>query len=182
MPEELFGLPLHPLVVHVPIVLTPLLALLVFAYVLVPPLRRHLGWLLMGLTVLVPATVYAARWSGDLLAEELGGANEAIADHAHYSEVLIWLVIALAPITWLFGALERGRRAAARRADAPAPAPYEDENGELVTPTAGTGDDPAGKGRRVVMTVLGAVMLGLAAVATYYLYEAGETGARMVWG
>ncbi|MGH8794334.1 MAG: DUF2231 domain-containing protein [Stackebrandtia sp.] len=182
MPSELYGLPLHPLTVHAPVVLVPLLTLLVLVYVLAPPLRRHVGWVVMALTVAVPASVYGARLTGELLAEDSGGMTDVIAAHADKSVPLLWLTIALAPVTWFFGLLERGRRTVlARRVEAPKPAPVEGEDGTTSTPPSAD-DDPAVKGRRLIMAVLGLAMLGLAGASAYYVFQAGDSGARMVWG
>ena len=56
------GLPMHPLVVHVAVVILPLSALALIALVLVPRLRRPLGWLtLAGLAVGAVAAFVAAK-------------------------------------------------------------------------------------------------------------------------
>ena len=43
MPETLFGLPAHPLIVHATVVLVPLGALLVLLHAVWPAARRRLG-------------------------------------------------------------------------------------------------------------------------------------------
>lgn len=185
MPIQVAGIPLHPLLVHAPIVLVPLLALLGILYVVIPPLRRHLGWAVFVLTILTPASVFVARLSGEKFrtAEIFADAATQINKHEGYSTVLFWLLVALAPITWLFGALERGRRAARSRRPEPAPLPPSEGDDDTATTRQLTPDrdDPAGKGRVIVMIVLGLVMLGLIGVSGYYAYKTGESGARMAW-
>lgn len=183
----IWGLPVHPVVVHLPIVLVPLLALLMVLYLVIPPLRRHLGWAVMILAILAPASVLGARLSGEELRDHVladGGGTDLenlINLHDGYAKVLLWLTIVLLPITLLFGALERGRRSAlARHRESLPPTPA----GDIDTPESAASrsdSDPAGRGRTVVMTVLALIMVGLIGVSVWYLYQAGHSGAAMVW-
>ena len=138
MPIQIAGLPLHPLLVHAPIVLVPMLVVLVLFYVLIPPVRRHIGWAVFVLTFLAPGAVFAARLSGEKLAaaEVYKDMQKDITEHAGYSAVLIWLLVALAPITWLFAALERGRRSARNRRPDPVPALLDAARAADLTVTA----------------------------------------------
>lgn len=184
MPIQIDGVPLHPLIVHAPIVLVPLLVLLGTLYVVIPPLRRHLGWAVFTLTILAPASVFAARLSGEKFrtAEIFADAATQINKHEGYSTVLFWLLVALAPIAWLFGALERGRRTARSRRPEPfSPPPGDGDDDTATTRQLPADDDPASKGRTIVMIVLGLVMLGLIGVSAYYAYKTGDSGARMAW-
>lgn len=187
---EILDLPVHPVLVHMPIVLVPLLALLMVVYLAIPPVRRHIGWAVMILAVVVPVVVYATRWSGAQLRDfELAkGADSELKNlinvHDGYSKVLFWLSVVLLPLTLLFGALERGRRTAlARHRESLPPAPAAGSDGDTMNLSAPSrsDDDPASRGRTVVMIVLGLVMLGLVGVSTWYLFQAGHSGALMVW-
>lgn len=72
MDLSVFGLPLHPLVVHAVVVLLPLGALGLIGCVLVPRLRKQFG-LLAVLTITVgAASVVLAKVSGAALAQETG--------------------------------------------------------------------------------------------------------------
>ena len=183
MPSKVDGIPLHPLLVHLPVVLVPLLVLLILAYVCIPGLRRRIGWAVMALAVLVPVAVFFTRWSGELFADSLPatGALKTLRDeHEKYGTWLLWLTIGLAPVTFLFGALERGRRAArARAAASPVPVPAAD--GDDAPPPPRPDDDPASGGRKLVMIVLGVLMLAAAAASAYVVFKSGHTGATMVW-
>lgn len=185
MPIQIAGIPLHPLIVHAPIVLVPLFVLLVLLYVVIPPIRRHIGWAVFTLTILAPATVFLARLSGEEFrtAKIFADAATEINKHEGYSTVLFWLLVAIAPITWLFAALERGRRTArARRDDSYTPVASDgDDDSATTRKLSASDDDPASKGRVIVMVVLGLVMLGLAGVSAYYAYKTGDSGARMAW-
>lgn len=71
-----FGLPLHPLAVHVPVVLLPLGAIGVLLVLLVPRWRASLAW--PAIAVLGIATVGAlvAKLSGEALAQRVGSPGQ----------------------------------------------------------------------------------------------------------
>jgi hypothetical protein len=179
MPTVL-DLPVHPLAVHVPIVLVGLLVLGGLAYLLVPPMRRLIGWAVAALVLISPLAVYGTVWSGEQLANYLyqDGWTDPVQQHQNNGWLLLWTLVALVPVWLLFAALDRGRRAALQRNEgAAAPAGGEDEL------AAGSGsDDPAATGRRVLMFILGLVALALLGAAGWFLFQAGHTGADMVWG
>ncbi len=182
---EFMGLPVHPLMVHLPVVVVPALILSVLLYIFIPPFRRRIGWLVAVLTVLASAATVGGWYTGhqfydqhvDMIAA--AGADTSVfenllADHLYYGDILVWLVPAMAPLIWLFAALDRGRRAAIDRgADAPPAA-----DGDAPPPAP---DDPAAKGRRVVMVVLAIMILGLSGAAGYVGFKAGHSGAEAVW-
>ena len=88
------GLPLHPLLVHAVVVLTPLTALAVALVAVWPAARRRLGWAppvaALGVAVLVPVTVLA----GQSLASTVGY-TPAILHHEALGLMLIPWTIAL---------------------------------------------------------------------------------------
>ena len=173
----ILDLPIHPLAVHAPVVVVPLLVLFGLLYLFIPPLRRAIGWIPAVLTLIAPAVVYGAIWSGEQLADHLypDGWPEAVQDHRNFGYQLLWVLIGLIPVWWLFAALERGRRSALARNGGTATT---DDEGE----TASTGDaDPAATGRRIFMFILGVVALALLGLAGYIVFNSGDTGARMVW-
>ncbi|MEV7631414.1 hypothetical protein AB0N64_03285 [Microbacterium sp. NPDC089318] len=112
------GLPLHPLLVHAVVVLTPLTALAVALAALWPAARRRLGYAppIAALVVagLVPLTVAA----GEELADAVGR-TPAISRHEALGEMLIpWtiaLLIAAIAVTTRDRMLPRLRRADIRR-------------------------------------------------------------------
>lgn len=100
MPETVFGLPLHPLVVHATVVLVPLTALVLLLAVLVPRFRAWAGWLPLGLAAVSTALAPLSTSSGENLERQIGE-SELIERHAELGEMLIWwclgmLVVALA--------------------------------------------------------------------------------------
>ena len=177
--REIMGVPIHPLLGHVPIVLFVLLALLTLLYLLVPPVRQKIGWSITALAVLTPASVYAAKWSGTGMKTE--AARNAIDTHSGNANLLLWLTIAFLPVWLLFGALERGRRTAlARHKEAAGPGP---SDSETSAPAPSRKDnDPAAGGRTLFMLLFGAAMLGIVGWAGWCLYQTWLTGANMAWG
>lgn len=94
MPETVFGLPLHPLLVHATVIVLPVAATLLIATVLVPRLRVWAGplplLLALGSLALVPLTTR----SGENL-ERAIGTRTAIDEHAALGEMVIWWVLGL---------------------------------------------------------------------------------------
>ncbi|MCC3762830.1 hypothetical protein K3N28_07065 [Glycomyces sp. TRM65418] len=174
----ILDLPLHPLAVHLPIVLVGLLVLGGLAYLLVPPLRRFLGWAVAALVLVAPLAAWGTVWSGEQLANHLypDGWSEGVQRHYDNGRALLWTLVALVPVWMFFAGLDRGRRAALRRGEG-APAPAAGEDGEAA-PAA----DPAATGRKILMFIVGLVALALLGLAGWFLFQAGHTGAEMVWG
>lgn len=69
---DVFGLPLHPLVVHAVVVLLPLGALGMIACVLIAPLRRRYAGLALLVLLAGAASTLVAAASGQVLAEKVG--------------------------------------------------------------------------------------------------------------
>ena len=68
----MFGLPLHPLVIHAVVVLLPLGALGVLACFFLPTVRRRYGGLVVAVVGVAAVSAIAAMVSGNLLAETVG--------------------------------------------------------------------------------------------------------------
>lgn len=172
-------LPIHPLAVHAPIILVALLVLGGIVYLLVPPLRRLIGWAVAALVLISPLAVYGTVWSGEQFANFLypDGWTDAVEQHQDNGWWLLWTLVALVPVWLLFAGLDRGRRAALRRDGGAAPAA--DEDGE---PAASGSSDPAATGRKVLMLIVGLVALVLLGLAGWFLFQSGHSGAEMVWG
>lgn len=88
---ELQGLPLHPLVVHLVVILVPLSAVAMVVAIAVPKWRSRLQWLaLAGLTIGGVGT-YLAKMSGDSLAAAVGLPTF----HAEWGNNMVPLVVVL---------------------------------------------------------------------------------------
>ncbi len=68
---ELFGTPAHPLLVHIPIVLLPLLAVAAIVMATKPELRRRFGLWLLVATLVTAAVTFWATQAGEQLQDAL---------------------------------------------------------------------------------------------------------------
>ncbi|MCH7231261.1 hypothetical protein L0U85_10410 [Glycomyces sp. L485] len=173
----ILDLPIHPLAVHAPVILVPLLALFGMVYLFIPPLRRFVGWVVAALTLIAPAAAYGSIWSGEELADFLypDGWPQTVIDHRSYGYRLLWILIGLIPVWWLFAGLERGRRSAVAR-NGGGEAADDDESS-----TSG-GADPAASGRRVAMFIVGLIAFILLGLAAWMVFMSGHSGSDMRWG
>lgn len=163
MLTQVFGLPLHVLLVHAAVVFVPLLALGAAVYALAPSLRDRLRWVVVGLSVIAPLAALFTKVSGDAFfarlqdLQRIGGPLLTQAQrHQTYGTITAWVCGALALVTLAMVYLGTDSGPANRLAAVPAQ-------------------------KRLVMLVLTALMVGLAIVNVVYIYETGDTGAKMVW-
>lgn len=160
--KTISGIPMHPLIVHLPVVLVPL-ALVGAVLALARPSWRH--WSLPVVATLAAGSlvgVQLAIMSGEGL-EELSGEKEAaIERHAQLAEqarplvLLFLLVAAAAALAWWLA-----QRGAAEGAD------------DTARTRAATAT------RLLVPLCALSVLTG--ALATVWVYRTGHTGAESVW-
>lgn len=93
---DVFGLPLHPLVVHGAVVLVPLAALGALAVVFSSWVRSRYGWLTVLVALAGAAAVLAARLSGPVLAEEMSIGGPAFETHQMWGMLAPYPAVALA--------------------------------------------------------------------------------------
>jgi uncharacterized membrane protein len=101
MPEKLFGIPSHPLMVHLPVVLLPLCALIALVLAVRPSLVRHYGWPFLGLSLVATVGTVLAASSGEGLEELLNERSDAIEQHAEWGDrtrlvAIVFFVLAVA--------------------------------------------------------------------------------------
>ena len=156
---EISGLPVHPLVVHAVVVLTPLAALAGLLYAATPRWRWALRWPLVLLSALALVGAFVAATSGQSLLEARGlGQLETVRTHRGAG---LLLRNALGPylLVVVLAALRLGGPSG------------------LVS---GRGDRPL-RGGAVDAAV--SVLLALASLTVLALVvRAGDSGARAVWG
>lgn len=95
MPDEILGIPLHPLVVHATVVFVPLAVLGTLVFTVVPRWRRGYGWLVVAFSLVALVIVPLATRSGRRLRDtlELGGpVLEKVQEHQQMGDRLIWAV------------------------------------------------------------------------------------------
>jgi hypothetical protein len=105
MPETVFGLPTHVLVVHATVVLVPLAALVVLLHAVWPAARRRLGVVTPLLAGVALVLVPVATESGEGL-EGMVGETALVERHAALAEGLLPWVVALFVVAvgvWLLG-------------------------------------------------------------------------------
>jgi hypothetical protein len=90
----IFGLPVHPLIVHATVVVVPSAALAVALYALWPRFRQWLGWGVLALPMLALILVPLTTQSGESL-EHLLGHSALIERHVELADGLLPWVIAL---------------------------------------------------------------------------------------
>jgi hypothetical protein len=167
MPEEINGLPLHPLIVHSVVVLVPLTALVAVLF-LVPRFRRSLRWPMVLLAVASVASTFLARESGHNLEESLqasGPLEEVIERHEELANQLWYIVIAFAIVAFIAAYV-------LRPSDEVGPFPGEDsERDEEPTTTLDT----------IVRVVVAVLVVVGAAAAGVQTYRTGEQGSQAVW-
>lgn len=159
--DTIFGLPVHPLVVHAAVVLLPVAALGLLVLVSVRPWRVKYRWVtLLGLAAGTAASV-AAKESGEELATHVG----TPADHAKWGDILPIVAIALFVVATLWTLLQR--RTDSSRAQA-----------RTAAPTAGPETPIRGAGWSAGLAILTA-LLALGVLGLTVLV--GHSGATAVW-
>ena len=156
MPSTIFGLPLHPLIVHATVVIVPLAVVSVVLAVLVPRFRRWAGPLpaLLSLAALVLTPLSTA--TGENLEHSLPE-NALIQQHAELGDQLIPFTIALFVLAAAFWWLDRRRH----------------------TPT-GPGAETRDRTRTLTAAV--GVLAVLVAVGTgVQVARIGHSGAKAAW-
>lgn len=157
MPDNINGLPVHPLVVHAVVVLLPLAALGVVALAVRPSWRGRFGLLVVLIAALATAAVPLATDSGESLERRVGDPGR----HAELGDQLIWfalpLLVAALALFWLH-----------RRS------------------VAGTTGDSTGirrtSGQGAVGVVVAVLAVAIAAANVVQIYRIGDSGAKAVWG
>ena len=115
---EIAGLPLHPLVVHAAVVFTPLAALAVIAFAVLPKHRWLTRWPAALAALVAFGSVWAARLSGQSMLDANPDLAQLVATHQDRGVLLSWAIIVFLLVTlvgvWSLGgpsALATGRGA-----------------------------------------------------------------------
>jgi hypothetical protein len=162
MIDELGGLPAHPLVVHLPVVLVPLAALGVIAMAIRPAWLRTFGPVVAGMSGVGFVAAVLAASSGEALEDDFRATGQTISDtlndHAELGEgarlfAALFFVLVLA---WVLFARWRAK--------------VGEERATAVT-----------KRPRQLAAALAVLAVLSGGVATVSVYLTGHSGAKSVW-
>ncbi len=118
MLDTIFGLPVHPLIVHATVVVVPTAAVAVLLAGLWPRFRAWAGWAPLGLALLAVVLTPLSTSSGESL-EARVGRSAAVEKHAHLADGLLPWVIGLVVAAALIAFLARRTTRDGGRASAP---------------------------------------------------------------
>lgn len=163
---EIDGLPLHPLVVHAAVVMTPLAVLAGWALAVWPGGRWLLRWATPVLAVLAAAAVLLATRSGEELLSDRpfltsaeSPVRDLVRDHQQLGDQLQVLVLVLAAVAvvawWLLPA---------------------------VSPLASGRFAHDGRGGRWAVWGTSGALLLTGLLCLVWVVRTGDAGARAVWG
>jgi hypothetical protein len=152
--DQINGLPVHVLVVHAAVVFVPLLALGAIVYALVRRWRSRIGWAVVLLAVAAPLAALAAKLSGEELYQRLQ--QQGISGRG---AEIIEDHNGFGDLTFYF-ALALGIVSLI-----------------MVFATMRARPLP-----RIADLGLAVVMVVLAAICSYYVFQTGDSGATAVWG
>lgn len=170
MLDTIFGLPIHPLVVHATVVMVPLATLSVLLAGVWPRFRRWAGWLPLGLALIALFLVPLSTQSGESLQRRVGR-TDLVKQHVQMADGLLpWvagLVVAAALTTVLW---RRSRR----------PAASVDGAERMVEPSGRPSGVVAATSRSLIL-VAGALAVVAAAGSTVQVVRIGHSGAEAAW-
>lgn len=157
--SKLFGLPAHPLLVHVPVVLVPLAALGAVLIAVRPAWRNRFGVLVAAVAGIGLVGIQMAIGSGEALEDKLKE-SEAIERHADLAGITRLSVLLFFVAVTALVIVDRRRRHRAV--------------------VAGPGTPAAVKGSKL-LAGLAALTVATSLLATGAIVQAGHTGAKAVW-
>jgi uncharacterized membrane protein len=174
--DTISGLPAHPLLVHIPVVLVPLAALGAIVMCIKPAWHRRYRWAVLGIGVVGAIGAVLSASAGEALEEQIvaaegRGAAASWEEHAEAGETarnfaLLFMVVL---IVFVFVPWYMERRAASVASATPV-------EGADAVPAAASASGP--KWLRPVLAAA-VVITGVAAVVT--IVDAGHSGADSVW-
>ena len=157
--SNLFGLPAHPLLVHVPVVLIPLAALGAIAIAVRPAWRIRFGALVVAIAGVGLLGLQLAMGAGEELEEHVKE-TEAVERHADLAGITRLSAIVFFVVVTAFVVYDHRRRSLAIRTGPGSPA--------AVRPSR-------------LLVALAALTVVTSILATGAVVQAGHTGAEAVW-
>lgn len=186
--DELFGLPAHPLLVHIPVVIIPL-ALLAAVLALWPRTRRHAALAAAALALVGAVGAVLAAGAGETLEDDVRE-TELVEEHVEQGDrvelpALAFGALAIAGAVTVEAARRSRRHTEGAVTPTTSPTPSADDQPRRggTTTMATTLQAPARAVRPAagLATALLALSVLAGAVATYTVVQAGHSGAESVW-
>lgn len=155
--EKIAGLPAHPLFVHVPIVLLPLVAAGAVAMAFSARVRERLGWTILGLAVVAGISTQLAISSGEALQDQVDSSS-ALRHHVAIAESIRPLALLLFLAALAVMLIDRRDKGAW---------PFRSKSGAATV--------------RGVTAAVGVVVVVMALLTCARLYDIGDSGAKATW-
>jgi hypothetical protein len=164
MPDTVFGLPVHALVLHAAVTLVPLAALCLVAIAVYPRWRDRFGVPVVLLTASAMVVVFVVQESGEHL-RTLMGYDPATFRHGQIADTTLWWIFPMFLTSLALVLLSRRQRredlSQARRGGA-----------TRLSRQAGQG---------AVVLVVAVLAVAAAGAGTVQVIRAGHSGAESVW-
>jgi hypothetical protein len=155
---KLFGLPAHPLFVHIPVVLIPMVAIGAIAMAFSGWIRDRIGWLVLGFAVIAGISTQFAVDSGQALRHSVPN-SAALRQHVNIASSIRPLILLLFLVAVAIMALDRRTRGRW---------PFADRGpGRPIGTTAQVG--------------LAALTVVVALGTNVRLFQIGDSGAKATW-
>lgn len=94
MPETVFGLPLHPLIVHATVVIVPATAAALALWFLSPRFRAWSGIIPLAMAAASVVLAPLSTSTGENL-EHMVGENKLVEEHAELGDMLVWWCVGM---------------------------------------------------------------------------------------
>jgi len=157
-PTEIFGLPAHPLFVHVPVVLIPLVAFGAIAMACSAWVRERFGWLVLAIAVVAGLSTQLAIDSGQALRHHVPR-SATLDNHVQIAESIRPLILLLFLVALAVMLVDRRTRGA--------------------WPFAGR-ESPRTPGNVAAIALI-VVTVVIAVGTTVRLFQIGDSGAKATW-
>lgn len=160
--DQVSGLPVHVLVIHVVVVFVPLSVLVALGYALVPRWRWLLRWPLVVGSAASLGAAFVAQRSGYNFIGRLGGGTPAAQAHEDQGQLLGWVLLGFFVVSV----------AAAFAVHGPGAPSWRGEVGRRSTVSVA----------RPIQIVVAVLLIVAAVAAGVQVFRTGDSGARAVWG
>ncbi|HET7801405.1 MAG TPA: DUF2231 domain-containing protein [Humibacillus xanthopallidus] len=181
MLDTVFGLPVHPLIVHATTVIVPAAAVAVLLAAVWPRFRRWARWLPLGLAGAALVLTPLSTESGESLERRVEH-SDLIETHSQLAEGLLPWVVGLFVAAVLLAVVMRRERAVAAAVRVTG-TPDGADGADGASASRGASTPARGTARLPRALLVGAAVLGIVAAAgtTVQVVRIGHSGAQAAW-